>query len=146
MPTVHIPPAMVLVPIFILGAMSGFKRGWRDEAWTLSALLMTVLLATGIVSWIIFQALINIGGITRTIPFTGVPLPFISYGGTSLVVDLTALGILVNVSRQRVRARTGDPRAGGERGTRNGRANDASARDAAAGPRSALRAPRSTRG
>ena len=44
MPTVHIPPAMVLVPIFILGAMSGFKRGWRDEAWTLGALLVTVLL------------------------------------------------------------------------------------------------------
>ncbi len=44
MPTVHIPPAMILVPIFILGAMSGFKRGWRDEAWTLGALLVTVLL------------------------------------------------------------------------------------------------------
>ncbi len=44
MPTVHIPPAMILVPIFILGAMSGFKRGWRDEAWTLGALLLTVLL------------------------------------------------------------------------------------------------------
>ena len=44
MPTVQIPPTMILVPIFVLGAMSGFKRGWRDEAWTLGALLLTVLL------------------------------------------------------------------------------------------------------
>jgi cell division protein FtsW len=47
--------------------------------------------------------LINIGGITTTIPFTGVPLPFISYGGTSLVVVLAAMGVLLNISRQTVR-------------------------------------------
>lgn len=65
------------------------------------------LLAAGIVSWIVFQALINIGGITTTIPFTGVPLPFISYGGTALIVDLTAVGVLVNISCQtRVDGRT----------------------------------------
>ncbi|CCF84191.1 Cell division protein FtsW (fragment) [Nitrolancea hollandica Lb] len=53
-------------------------------------------------TWIIFQAAINIGGITLTIPFTGVPLPFISYGGTSLAVSLAAIGLLLNVSRQTV--------------------------------------------
>ncbi len=60
------------------------------------------LVAVGIVTWIIFQAAINIGGITMTIPFTGVPLPFISYGGTSLAVSLAAIGILLNVSRHTV--------------------------------------------
>jgi len=44
--------------------------------------------------------MINIGGITTTIPFTGVPLPFISYGGTSLIVVLSLVGVLINVSRQ----------------------------------------------
>ncbi|HET7037081.1 MAG TPA: putative lipid II flippase FtsW [Thermomicrobiaceae bacterium] len=60
------------------------------------------LIGVGIVTWMIFQAAINIGGITLTIPFTGIPLPFISYGGTSLAVSLTAIGILLNISRQTV--------------------------------------------
>jgi cell division protein FtsW len=57
------------------------------------------LLAIGIVSWIAYQALINIGGITRTIPLTGVPLPFLSYGGSSLIALMAAVGILLNLSR-----------------------------------------------
>jgi cell division protein FtsW len=60
------------------------------------------LVAVGIVTWMIFQAAINIGGITTTIPFTGIPIPFISYGGSSLVVSLTAMGILLNISRQTI--------------------------------------------
>ncbi len=63
------------------------------------------LVAVGIVTWIIFQAAINIGGITLTIPFTGIPLPFISYGGTALAVSLTAMGILLNISKQTVERR-----------------------------------------
>ncbi len=58
------------------------------------------LLAAGITSWFVVQALINLGGITATIPFTGIPLPFISYGGSSLVISLTGAGILLSVSRQ----------------------------------------------
>lgn len=60
------------------------------------------LVAVGIVTWIIFQAAFNIGGITTTIPFSGIPLPFISYGGTALAVSLTAMGIVLNISRQTV--------------------------------------------
>ena len=59
------------------------------------------LLAAGIISWIAFQTLINIGGITRTIPLTGIPLPFLSYGGSSLASTMAAIGILLNISRQR---------------------------------------------
>ena len=57
------------------------------------------LLATGIVCWIAYQALINVGGITRTIPLTGIPLPFLSYGGSSLAALLAAAGILLSISR-----------------------------------------------
>lgn len=57
------------------------------------------LVGVGIVSWIAYQALINVGGITRSIPLTGVPLPFISYGGSSIMATLMGVGILLSVSR-----------------------------------------------
>lgn len=58
------------------------------------------LLAMGITSIIAVQAIINIAVVTGSMPVTGVPMPFISYGGTSLVINLTAMGILLNISRQ----------------------------------------------
>ncbi len=57
------------------------------------------LLGMGIVSWLAFQTLINLGGITRTIPLTGIPLPFLSYGGSALAATLAAVGILLSISR-----------------------------------------------
>lgn len=57
------------------------------------------LLALGITCWIVFQAFINMAVITAVIPFTGVPLPFMSYGGTSLAVSLLGAGVLLNISR-----------------------------------------------
>lgn len=62
-----------------------------------------VLLAGGITIWIVGQALINIGGVTDTIPSTGVPLTFISFGGSSLALSLAATGILLNISSRRRR-------------------------------------------
>ncbi len=56
-------------------------------------------LATGVLAWIALQLLINVGGVTRSIPLTGIPLPFISYGGSSLMALLTAVGVLLSVSR-----------------------------------------------
>ncbi len=64
------------------------------------------LLAVGIVSWIGFQALINIGGITRSMPLTGIPLPFLSYGGSALLALLAGVGILLSVSRFGVDAKS----------------------------------------
>jgi cell division protein FtsW len=58
------------------------------------------LLAVGITSVIAVQAIINIAVVTGSMPVTGVPLPFISYGGSSLVINMTAMGILLNISRQ----------------------------------------------
>ncbi|WP_338587874.1 putative lipid II flippase FtsW [Paenibacillus sp. Y5S-9] len=57
------------------------------------------LVGIGIMGLIAIQAFINIGGVTQTIPVTGVTLPFISYGGTSLFVMMVAMGILLSISR-----------------------------------------------
>lgn len=57
------------------------------------------LLGVGIISWIAIQTIINIGGITRSMPLTGIPLPFVSYGGSALLSNLAAIGILLSVSR-----------------------------------------------
>jgi len=57
------------------------------------------LLALGVTSWIAYQAIINIGGITRSMPLTGIPLPFLSYGGSALAATMAGIGILLSVSR-----------------------------------------------
>jgi len=56
-------------------------------------------LASGIVLWIVFQAFINLAAMLGIIPLTGVPLPFVSYGGSSLIILLSASGILLNISK-----------------------------------------------
>ncbi|CAN5799597.1 hypothetical protein BH23CHL8_BH23CHL8_31600 [soil metagenome] len=60
------------------------------------------LLALGITSWLAFQAFINIGVVVNLVPLTGLPLPFVSDGGSSLVVSLAAVGILLAISRETV--------------------------------------------
>ena len=58
------------------------------------------LLSAGIIGWIGAQALINLGAVTGLLPITGVPLPFVSFGGSSLVVSLMAVGILASIARR----------------------------------------------
>jgi len=57
------------------------------------------LLAGGVVLWIFSQLVLNLGAVTALIPFTGVPLPMISYGGSSLIFIVSGLGLLLNVSK-----------------------------------------------
>lgn len=57
------------------------------------------LLATGITAWVGVQAIINIGVVTGSLPVTGIPLPFISFGGTSLLFTMAGVGILLNISK-----------------------------------------------
>lgn len=75
---------------------------WRGIKIALSAKdMFGTLLAIGITSVIGVQSIINIAVVTGSMPVTGVPLPFISYGGTSITITMCAIGILLNVSRQR---------------------------------------------
>lgn len=57
------------------------------------------LLAGGVGFWIVFQALLHMAANVALVPVTGVPLPFFTYGGSSLVVALAGMGMLLNVSR-----------------------------------------------
>ncbi len=58
------------------------------------------LTAWGITAWICLQSFINIAAMIEVLPLTGIPLPFISYGGSALVAELVGVGILLNISRQ----------------------------------------------
>lgn len=58
------------------------------------------MLALGVTAWIAVQTIINLSAMAALLPLTGVPLPFISYGGSSLIIILSAVGILLNVSRK----------------------------------------------
>jgi cell division protein FtsW len=59
-----------------------------------------MVLASGITSSLIFQAIVNIGVVTASLPFTGVPLPLISFGGSSLIISMASIGLLLAVSRR----------------------------------------------
>jgi cell division protein FtsW len=85
--------ALVVVALFAVLAIVGSVIAMRAPD------AFGRLLAIGIVSWISFQALINIGGVTRVLPITGVPLPFVSSGGSAMIINLAAMGVLVNIAR-----------------------------------------------
>lgn len=83
----------LIVFVFVLIAQRGYKIALRSQD------PFARLVAVGITTWILFQTLINIGAMLSLLPLTGIPLPFISYGGSSLVILLVAVGILVNISK-----------------------------------------------
>lgn len=85
--------ALVVISLFVFLAFRGLRiaKNASDE--------FGMLVAIGIVMWITAQAFINIAAISGLIPLTGIPLPFISYGGTSLVFLMAGIGILLNISR-----------------------------------------------
>ncbi len=83
----------VVVVLFLSLAFRGFRLARRAPD------VYGALLATGITTWLVLQAMINIGASTGSIPYTGVPLPLISFGGSSLVVSMAAVGVLLNISR-----------------------------------------------
>ncbi|HPT83253.1 MAG TPA: putative lipid II flippase FtsW [Limnochordia bacterium] len=85
---------VTVIALFFVLAWRGLRIAMRAPD------LYGTLLAIGITSMIAFQALINIGVVTGSLPVTGIPLPFISHGGSSLLVSLTGIGILLNISRQ----------------------------------------------
>ena len=86
--------ATALVLLFVAFAWRGLKiaRTARDP--------FGRYLVVGVISWIVIQAFVNIGSMTSVLPMTGVTLPFVSYGGTSLAVCLWGVGVILSVSRQ----------------------------------------------
>jgi cell division protein FtsW len=89
--------SMILIFLYILVVWRGFLIAAKAKD------KFGKLLAAGIISFIGIQAVINLGAMTALFPLTGVPLPFISYGGSALLVDLAAIGILLNISKQGVK-------------------------------------------
>lgn len=84
---------LAILLLYILLMIRGYQvaRRARDE--------FGQLVATGITTWVAVQAFLNIGGILRVIPLTGVPLPFVSFGSNALAALLLAMGVLVSISR-----------------------------------------------
>jgi cell division protein FtsW len=97
------------------------------------------LLAAGITAWICLQAFINIGVVVGLIPVTGIPLPFVSAGGSSLIISFAAVGILLSVSRETVEKGTWND-APADRGRGHGRAHLPGPRRRPVAPRSSRRA------
>lgn len=85
---------LILIVLFLILAIKGFLIAKRAPDF------YGKLLATGITTWLSFQAFINIAAIVNLLPLTGIPLPFISYGGSALLFSLAAIGILINISKQ----------------------------------------------
>jgi cell division protein FtsW len=80
------------------------------------------LVAGGITAWLCVQAFVNIGVVVTLLPVTGITLPFVSAGGSSLIVSLVAAGILLAISRETAVSGAW-VHAGGDRGRRHGRAH-----------------------
>ena len=85
--------AIVVILLFLILIWRGIKIAMnaRDK--------YSSYAATGIITMIAVQVIINIAVVTNTMPNTGMPMPFISYGGTSLVVTMASMGLLLNISR-----------------------------------------------
>ena len=111
---------LVVVLLFLMIAFKGVRIALRATDAT------GALLAAGITTWIVFQAWVNMAVVASLVPMTGITLPFISYGGSSICVGLVGVGILLNIGRQ------GIPRAettaasvpGPARGRRDGRTRE----------------------
>ena len=84
---------VILIIVFIMFSIEGLKIAGKapDD--------FGRLLAIGIVILIASQAMINIGGMIGVLPLTGIPLPFVSHGGTALLINLIEVGIIMNISR-----------------------------------------------
>lgn len=86
--------SLILIAIFVFLITRAIKIARESHSFE------SKILATGIIALIATQILFNLAAIVALVPLTGIPLPFISYGGSSLFVTLTAIGILLNIKRQ----------------------------------------------
>jgi len=85
---------LTVLALFVMVAYQGYRIAITAPD-TFSGLL-----AAGITTWLVAQACINMMVVTALLPVTGIPLPFISYGGSALIINLVAVGILLSISRE----------------------------------------------
>jgi cell division protein FtsW len=86
--------ALTVLSLFVGFAVVGVRTAIRAPD------RFGMLVATGVTVWIVAQAAVNIGGVVGVLPVSGIPLPFVSFGGSALVFSLVAAGIMANVARQ----------------------------------------------
>jgi cell division protein FtsW len=86
--------ALTVVALFVGLGLLGVRTALRAPD------RFGMLLAAGITTWILVQAFVNIGAVVGVLPITGVPLPFVSSGGSSLLFTMAATGLLLNIARQ----------------------------------------------
>jgi cell division protein FtsW len=86
--------ALTVLALFVAFAVVGVRTALRAPD------RFGMLVATGVTVWIVAQAAVNIGGVIGVLPVSGIPLPFVSFGGSALVFSLVAAGIMANVARQ----------------------------------------------
>ncbi|MCY3833747.1 MAG: putative peptidoglycan glycosyltransferase FtsW [Chloroflexi bacterium] len=112
--------AAIVVALYIVFAIRGFQLARRAKD------NFGSLLCVGFTAWVIIQALLNIAVMTGAIPSTGVPLPFISFGGSSLMVVMIGVGLMLSVNRVATRRKSTSERrsdiASFDRSWRNRRA------------------------
>jgi cell division protein FtsW len=85
---------LVLSGLFLVLALVGTRITCRAPS------RYAALVAAGITAWLVGQAVINIGAVVGLLPVTGVPLPFVSFGGSSLVIAMFGVGMLANIAKQ----------------------------------------------
>ncbi len=109
--------AVVVIGLFVLLAYTGIRIALAAPD-TFGALL-----AAGITAWLCIQAFINIAVVVTLVPITGITLPFISAGGSSLIISFAAVGILLSISRETIERGTWNDDASADRRRRDGRAH-----------------------
>ena len=85
--------SLLLISLFIFFLFRSFQIAKKSKD------IFSKLFALGFSSWICIQAFVNIGAMVGIIPLTGIPLPFLSYGGSHIVIELIGVGILLNISK-----------------------------------------------
>ena len=88
-----LPGTLVMLGLFCVFALACYRVVLRTED------LFVRIATAGIMAWIVIQAVINIGAVIGLLPVIGVPLPLVSYGGSSLMTTMFALGILLSFAR-----------------------------------------------
>ncbi|KPK19038.1 MAG: rod shape-determining protein RodA, partial [Nitrospira bacterium SG8_3] len=88
--------SVILLSLYIILFLMGLEIAFKAKD------MVGVLLAVGVVAMIAFGVVVNIAMTSGLAPVVGIPLPLMSYGGSAMVVNLTALGLLLNVKRRRL--------------------------------------------